>query len=114
MSPIDHVRLQQLEVRDIGVVALELAHVFDILKFSGNEGTMRIAFSVDERQNCMAIFPAVFASEPSRRFGQEDHAKEETDGWDHLKSPGNTESFRSVEEGASVGDAVCCQNTSFC
>ena len=114
MSPVDHVGFEQLEVGDIGIVALELAHVLDVLELSGNEGAVRIAFTVDEGQNGMAIFPAVFASQPSRRFGQEKHAEEEADGWDHLKSPWNAESLWSVEEGASVGDAVCCQNTWVC
>ena len=98
VGSVDHVRFEQLEVRDVGVVALELAHVLDILELSGNEGAVRVAFAVDEGENGMAIFPAVLASQPPRRFGQEDHAEEETDGRDHLKSPWDAESFRSVKE----------------
>ena len=102
MGSVDHVRLQKLEIRDIGIVALELAHLFDVLKFPRDPRTIGVAFAVNQCQDCVAVFPAVLASKPTGRFWEEKHAGKKNDGWNHLQSPWHTERFWSIKEGAAI------------
>lgn len=61
----DHVGLDELEEGDVGVVALEFAHVFDVLEFADHEGAVGVAFAVDKSQHGVAFVPAVLPSEPT-------------------------------------------------
>lgn len=106
MGSVDHVGLQEFEVGDVGVAALELAHLLDFLQFAQDEGRVDVAFAVDEGEDVVAVFPAVLSGQPTRRLGERDHAEEEQDGGDHLEGPGDTESLGAIEEGAAVGDAA--------
>ena len=66
---VNHVGLEEIQVCNVGVSALKLAHVLDILEFVRDEGMVRITLAVDEGENGLAIFPSVLAGEPTRRFG---------------------------------------------
>jgi hypothetical protein len=68
---------------------------------------------MDQGENLLALLPTVFASEPTGRFGEGEHAQEEEDGGDHLDTPGNTEDGGAVsgrglatDVGATEGDAI--------
>ena len=104
VGSIDHIRLEELKERGICVVALEFAHVFDILQFFCHERAVRVTFTVHEGENGVAVLPAVFACEPARRLGEEAHSDEEKDCWDHLQSPWEAECGRAIDEGAAIGD----------
>ena len=96
MRAVNHVRLEQLQVSDVLVAAFELTHILDVLQFEGDEGAVRVAVPMHERQHAVAVFPAVLAREPARRFWQPHHGEEETDRRDHLEGPGDTEGGRVV------------------
>lgn len=65
MGAIDHVRFEQLEVGDVGVVPFEFTHVFDVLQLAHDERRVRVTVTVNECQDGMAIFPSVLASQPT-------------------------------------------------
>jgi hypothetical protein len=65
VSAVDHVRLEELQVRNIVIATFELAHVLDLLKFGHDEGSITIAFGMDKSKHIVAFFPPVFASKPS-------------------------------------------------
>lgn len=65
MGAVDHVRFEQLEVGDIGVIPFELTHVFDVLQFTHDKWRVRVTVTVDERQDGMAVFPPVLTSQPT-------------------------------------------------
>jgi len=99
----DHVWLDEFEEGDIRIVAFEFAHILDVPVFSRDEGTVGVAFAMDQSQDGMAIFPSVLAGEPAWRFGEEAHADEKTDGGDHLKAPWNTEGSGTINKAATIG-----------
>ena len=103
VGPVDHVWFEEFEERSVGIVAFKVAHVFDIGEFSDDKRAVRVAFSVNEGEDGMAVFPAIFPSEPARRFGQEAHADEEEDGGNHLDAPWNAEGGRAVDFRAAIG-----------
>ncbi len=82
---IDHVWLEKLKIGDIGVVALELAHILDFLHFTHNKRAVWVAFAVHKGKHSVSLIPAIFAGKPTRRFREEYHSDEETDGGDHLE-----------------------------
>ena len=47
VGAVDHVWLEQFEVRHIGVSALKLAHIFDFLEFLKDEWRFTVALGVD-------------------------------------------------------------------
>lgn len=98
MGPVDHVWLEEFQERSVGVRALKFAHVFDILKFLDDERAVRVAFSVDEGEHGMAVFPTILSSQPAGRFGQEAHPDEEKDCRDRLDTPWDTEGGGAVDE----------------
>jgi hypothetical protein len=61
MGTIDHVRLEQLEIGNVGVVALKLAHFLDLLQFKLDKRIVRIAFTMNQGEDGMAIFPPVLS-----------------------------------------------------
>lgn len=65
MGAVDHVRFEQLEVGDVGIVPFELTHVFDVLQLAHDKRRVRVTVTVDERQDGMAIFPPVLTSQPT-------------------------------------------------
>ena len=65
VGPVDHVWFEEFQERSVGVVAFEFAHCFDILELLDNEGTVRVAFAVDESEHGVAFFPAILAREPT-------------------------------------------------
>lgn len=95
-STVKHLRLEKVQVGDVGVLALQLALITDILKLEGNEGVATVTLAVDKGQNIVSLLPAVSTSEPARRLGQEEHGAEQKDSRDHLKTPGDTPRGRVV------------------
>lgn len=75
-SAVQHLRLEEIDISDIGVTALKLAHVLDVLQFVGNERMVWITLAVDKSQNIPALFPPIFAGKPSWRFREEHHHEE--------------------------------------
>ena len=65
VGPVDHVWLEEFEERNVGVLAFEFAHGLYILELLDDERAVRVAFSVDEGEHGMAVFPAIFAREPA-------------------------------------------------
>lgn len=115
---MDHVGLEQVKVGDIGMLALKLAHVLDVLQLVGNKGVVRISLAVDESEHSMAVLPAVLAGEPTRRLGKQHHHEEEEEGGDHLETPWDTpggsvvlEGVLLANEGAAVGNVVHDEDT---
>ena len=104
VGPVDHVGLEELEEGGVGVAAFEFANVFNVLEFLGDEGAVWVTFAVDEGEHGMAVFPAIFAREPARGFGEEAHADEEKDGRDHLDTPRDAECGGAVDFRAAVGN----------
>lgn len=104
MCAVDHVRLNEFEVADVGVVALKLAHRLDFLVFAEDEGSVGVAVSVDKGENRKTLFPPVFAGEPAGGFRKNHHAEEEEDGRDHLQTPRDAEGGGTVDIAGSVGD----------
>lgn len=86
MGSIDVAWLEELEIGDIGVVFLEIDHVLDVLHFAHDEWAVGVALAVNEGQDFMCFLPATLASEPARRFWEEDHSDEETNGGNHLET----------------------------
>ena len=60
VGPVDHVWLAEFKEGSVGVVAFKSANAFDILEFWDDEGAIPIAFSVDEGEHSMTVFPAIF------------------------------------------------------
>jgi hypothetical protein len=65
MCAIDHVRLEQLPVGDIGILTFELNHVFDVFVFADDEGSIGISFAVNKGQDSMAVLPSILACQPT-------------------------------------------------
>jgi hypothetical protein len=84
---VEHGRFEEIQICDILVETLKLAHVLDVLQFEVHEWTIGIAFAVYENKNGVAFFPSIFACEPAGRLGEEHHGEEEADGGDHLDAP---------------------------
>lgn len=101
---MNHVGLEKIEVCDIGVAALKLAHVLDILELVGNEWVVWVALAMDQREHGMALLPSILPCEPTRRFGQEHHHEEEEKGREHLQAPGNAPCRRAIAVGLLVTD----------
>ena len=101
---MDVARFEEIEVGDVGVGTLELANVLDLLKLGNNEGVVGIALAVDESQDGVAVLPAVLASQPTRRFGEESHHATKEDGGDHLEGPRDTPRGSLVAEGIVLTD----------
>lgn len=105
MGAVDHVRLEELQVADIGVAALKLAHFLDLFKLALDEGRVDISLAVDQGQHRMAVFPAVLAGEPTRGLGKEQQPEEEQDGRDHLETPWDPEGSGALDEAAAIRHA---------
>ena len=103
VGPVDHVRLEEFQEGGVGVLAFEFAHVFDVFEFLDHEGAVRVAFAVHEGEYGVAFFPAIFAREPTRGFGEEAHADEEQDRGDHLHAPRDPERGGALDFGAAIG-----------
>jgi hypothetical protein len=103
MGAVEHVGLEELQIADIGVAALKLAHLLDFFKFALDEGGIGIALAVNQGQYRMAILPAVLASEPSRRLGKNQQTEEEQDGRNHLETPWDPEGSGAIDKAAAVG-----------
>lgn len=102
MSAVDHAGLEQLEVGDISVLALKLAHLLDVLVLLHDERRGIVALAVDQGENRQAFFPAVLAREPTGGLGEEQETGEEDKGRDHLDAPGDTESGVALGEAAAI------------
>jgi hypothetical protein len=104
VSSVDHLRLEQFKVRDVGIGTLELDDFTDLCHFLGDERRVHITVSVHQSKNTDGVFPTVLLSKPSRRFWKEEHGSEQENGWDHLQSPWYSESTSSVDKRAAVAD----------
>lgn len=85
VGSVDHVWLEKLEIGYIGVVALEFAHILDLLYFAHDERAIWVAFAVHEGEHSASLLPAIFAREPTWGFREEYHSDKETNGGDHLE-----------------------------
>ena len=99
MGSVDHVGFNELEIRNIGVIAFEFAHVFDFFEFADYEWVGPIALGMYESYDPFGFLPAVFLGEPTGRFGKEDQGKEEQNCRDHLEAPWD------AEGGCGIGGA---------
>lgn len=79
VGTVDVLRVEQLPVSDICKLCFERACFLDVFQLVLDEGTVGIAFAVDQGQDLVAFFPSIFACEPARRLGHEDHEAEEQD-----------------------------------
>lgn len=68
MGSIDHMRLEKLKIRDVSVASLKLDHLLDFSKLSLRERAIGITVTMNQYENLLAFFPAVFASQPARRL----------------------------------------------
>lgn len=66
VGPVDHVWFEELQERSVGVVAFKFAHAFYAFKLMDDKRAVGVAFSVDEGEHGVAVFPAIFSSEPAR------------------------------------------------
>ena len=103
VGPVDHIWLEEFQECSVGVVAFELAHAFDVLKFLNDKRTVGVTFTVYESEHGMALFPTILACEPTGWFGKEAHADEQEDGWDHLDPPWDAEGGGAINLGAAIG-----------
>lgn len=115
---VDHIGLEQIQVGNIGMLTLKLAHVLDVLQLVGNKGVVRISLAVNESKHGTAVLPAVLTGEPTRGLGKKHHHEEEEEGGDHLEAPWDTPGGSVVldrvllaNEGAAVGDVVHDEDT---
>jgi hypothetical protein len=81
MSAVNHVRLEQLEICDVGVISLKLTHFLDLLQFQLDERIIRITSAMNQGKDSMAVLPAILSCEPAWRFWQQEQHEEEEDGW---------------------------------
>lgn len=65
-GPVDHVRLEKLQVADIGVGTLEFNDFPYFGHFAVDEGRVGVTMAVDKSQNMLSFLPAILASEPPR------------------------------------------------
>lgn len=59
VSSVDHVWLEKLQVRNIGISTLKFAHVFDLLEFLEDERRVTVAFGVNESEDSVTLFPTI-------------------------------------------------------
>ena len=104
VGSVDHVGLEKLEVGNVGVAALELAHILDLFEFAEDEGIVLVAFGVDKSENLMRLLPAVTAGQPTRRFGHEHETQDQAKSRNHLQSPWNAKRGSAGEVGSSIRD----------
>jgi hypothetical protein len=102
VCPVDHIGLEELEVRDVGVLPFKFDLVADLFELRDHKGCVRIAFAVDEGEDVVRVVPAVLAAKPTGRLGQEDHTAEEDYCRDHLEAPRDTEGSGTFKERAPV------------
>ncbi len=67
VGSIDHFRLEQFEIADVGVAAFELDHVSYLLHFEVNERSISIALGVDKSKNVVTFLPSVLLRKPSAK-----------------------------------------------
>ena len=110
VCPVDHIGLEELEVRDVGVFPFEFNLVADLFELRDHKGRVWVASAVDEGEDVACIVPTVLAAKPTRRLGQEDHAAEEDYCRDHLETPRDTEGFGAFKVRAPVLQGRECRN----
>jgi len=76
VGSVDHVGFEEFEESSVGVLALKLAHIFDVSELMDDERAVGVAFTVYQRKNSVTFLPAVLASEPSWRLRKEAHSDE--------------------------------------
>lgn len=59
---------EELPVGHISIVALELAHLLDVLELAFDEGAVRVALAMHQCKDPVAVVPAILACEPTRRL----------------------------------------------
>ena len=104
MRSIDHVWLEQLQIRNVAVAGLEFTHVLDILVLVCNERAIWVSFTMNKSQHPVAVFPSVLACEPTWGLWKEDHGEEQADGRNHLKTPGDSEGRWAIGVGVITSD----------
>jgi hypothetical protein len=102
VCPVDHIGLEELEVRDVGVFPFKFDLVADLFELRDHEGCVWVAFAVDEGKDVACVVPSVLAAKPTGGLGQEDHAAEENYCRDHLEAPRDTEGSGAFKVRAPV------------
>jgi hypothetical protein len=59
MSSVDHLRLEQFHVSDVGVGTLELDDFTDLCHFLGDERGVDIAFTMHQSEDTNGVFPSI-------------------------------------------------------
>ena len=98
---------------------LEPNRFLDFAILGKDLGIVQVAVSVKESEGLVGFIPAVFASEPTRRLGEEEHADKEDECRNHLDTPWNTEGGRAlvgvlcsaIDERGTVLDEVLDQDS---
>lgn len=101
---VDHLRSEEIQVGDVGVAALKLAHVLDVLQLIGDKGVVRVTLAMNEAENVAGFLPAVFACKPARRLRERDHENEKKSSGEHLETPRKTPSSCAVVIGLVVAN----------
>jgi hypothetical protein len=65
VRPVDHLGVEQLEVRSVRVACFEVDHLTDVVELVKDEWAVWITLAVDESEYAMAFFPAVLSCQPS-------------------------------------------------
>lgn len=88
------------------------AHLLlDFLKFENDELILLIAAAMQVGQNLECFRFPVFVHEPTRRLGEEQHARRKDDGRNHLETPRNSERRDTLDVRAAELDKVLDQDT---
>jgi hypothetical protein len=64
-SSVQHGKFEQIQICDVFIDPIELAHVPDVFELKHHKWTPWIPFSVGESKHGVAFFPAVLAGEPA-------------------------------------------------
>lgn len=102
MRSVDHMRFQKLEISDVGVLLLELDHFPDLLELAADEWAVGVALAVDKGQHGVCFLPAALTGKPAWRLWHKEHGGKESDCWDHLQAPWDTERGGAFSVGRTV------------
>lgn len=61
MGSVDHMRLEEFQIRDVSVASLELDHLLNFSELSLRERTIGITMTMNQYENLLTILPAIFA-----------------------------------------------------
>jgi hypothetical protein len=114
MCAPNHVRFDQLEIGNVGILSLEFTHVLNLSKLGLDEVVFQIVMSMNKSENLMAVLPSILLCEPAGRLWQNEEAEEEQNGGNHLKTPWQSESGVATNEGATARNIEHDENAPNC